>query len=67
LVQESNYQFNICEIVREKMARYERIEAMFSKFFDVQELEAHFNQKADLELIHELNDKKATKDEMKIV
>ena len=38
------------------MAQYERIEGMFSKFFDVEELEAHFDRKADLELIHELND-----------
>ena len=61
LVQESNYQFRIVEMVREKMQRYERVEHMFSKFFDIQELEATFDRKADIELIHELNNSKATK------
>ena len=53
-------------MVREKMASYERVEHMFSKFFDIEELEATFERKADIELIHELNDNKATKIELKI-
>jgi hypothetical protein len=54
-------------MVRDKMANYERVERQFSKFFDIEELESHFDRKADMELIQEINNSKATNNELKIV
>ena len=52
------------DLLRTKFARYEEVREKFAQFFDSEDLSAQLDNKANLAMVKQINDSRATKTEL---